>query len=203
MDIIQTGQNRLLALFAKLSIALAAALLWQPLLAADWQSESENSQLNFAASFQNLPIDGRFNQFSVKYTTDQAALPVNLQVMVSVASADMGNMEFNDEIQALDWFNVADHSTAIFTSQQFEIVSQNKADADYIAHGKLQLKGIEQAVAVPFSWRQINHNQVAMNGELSLNRSDFGIGQGEWATGEQIGLAVRVWFDVRMLSGND
>ena len=203
MGINQTGQNRLLVLFTKLSIALAAALLWQPLLAADWQSELTNSQLNFAASFQNLPINGRFNQFSVTHTTDHAALPTNLQVMVSVASADMGNLEFNDEIQALDWFNVPDHSTAIFTSQRFEIARQDKTSIDYFAHGKLQLKGIEQAVTVPFSWRQINHNQVAMSGELSLNRSDFGIGQGEWATGEQIGLAVRVWFDVRMLSSND
>jgi polyisoprenoid-binding protein YceI len=58
-------------------------------------------------------------------------------------------------------------------------------------------------VAVPFDWHQISHKQVAMRGELSLDRSDFGIGQGEWATGEQIGLAVRVWFDVRMVITDD
>jgi polyisoprenoid-binding protein YceI len=199
----QTGQDRLSRLFAIACIALAATLLWQPSLATEWQSEVDNSQLNFAASFQNLPVNGRFKTFSVKCTTDQAARPVNLQVMVSVASGDMGNMEFNHEIQAFDWFNGADHSTAIFTSDHFEIAPETKAGVDYIAHGKLQLKGVERAVAVPFDWHQISHNQVAMRGELSLDRSDFGIGQGEWATGEQIGLAVRVWFDVRMLITDD
>ena len=203
MAINQTGQDRLSRLFATACIALAATLLWQPSLATEWQSEVDNSQLNFAASFQNLPVNGRFKTFAFKCTTDQAARPVNLQVMVSVASADMGNMEFNHEIQAFDWFNGADHSTAIFTSDHFEIAPETKAGVDYIAHGKLQLKGVERAVAVPFDWHQISHNQVAMRGELSLDRSDFGIGQGEWATGEQIGLAVRVWFDVRMLSSND
>jgi polyisoprenoid-binding protein YceI len=199
----QTGQVRLSRLFATACIALAATLLWQQSLATEWQSEVDNSQLNFAASFQNLPVNGRFKTFSVTCTTDQAARPMNLQVMVSVASADMGNMEFNHEIQALDWFNGADHSTAIFASDHFEIAPESKADVDYIAHGKLQLKGVERAVAVPFDWHQISHNQVAMRGELSLDRSDFGIGQGEWATGEQIGLAVRVWFDVRMLITDD
>ncbi len=203
MAIDQTGQNRLLRAAVKLTVTLVTALLWQPLLGADWQSEIQNSQLNFAASFQNLPINGRFKQFSVKYTTDQAAQPVDLQVRVIVASADMGNTEFNTEIQALDWFNVADHGTAVFTGQRFEIAPKNKAGIAFIAHGKLQLKGIEQPVTVPFSWRPIDHNQVSMSGELSLNRTDFAIGQGEWATGDQIGLAVRVWFDVRMLSNHD
>lgn len=35
-----------------------------------------------------------------------------------------------------------------------------------------------------------------MTGELILSRNDFFIGTGEWASGEQIGLAVKVWFEV-------
>jgi hypothetical protein len=37
---------------------------------------------------------------------------------------------------------------------------------------------------------------ASMIGELTLARNDFFIGDGEWATGEQIGISVKVWFNV-------
>ena len=35
-----------------------------------------------------------------------------------------------------------------------------------------------------------------MTGEFSLRRTDFGVGSGEWSTGDSIGLEVRLAFDI-------
>jgi polyisoprenoid-binding protein YceI len=37
-----------------------------------------------------------------------------------------------------------------------------------------------------------------MEGELNVERLQFGIGTGEWADGKTIGLGVRVKFNVRL-----
>jgi hypothetical protein len=42
-----------------------------------------------------------------------------------------------------------------------------------------------------------------MLGELKLDRGDFAIGSGEWSSGDQIGLAVKVWFDLNLVGTND
>ena len=184
-------------------VSLIAILGYQPALAETWQSNTPNSQLEFAASYQGLPINGRFNQFSVTCLTDQLTQPTQLNVAVSINSADMGSSEFNQAIQAADWFNVADFSEATFSSQNLESVTTDAGAIAFIAHGILQLKGLQKTIAVPLSWQKNSADQVTITGEIILDRSDFAIGTGEWASGDQIGLAVRVWFTVQLDNVND
>ena len=184
-------------------VSLIAILSYQPALAETWHSNTVNSKLEFAASYQGLPINGRFNQFSVTCLTDQLTRPTQLDVAVSITSADMGSSEFNQAIQAADWFNVADFSEAIFSSQNLESVATEADKTAFIAHGILQLKGLRKTIAVPLSWQNNSYDQTTITGELTLDRSDFAIGTGEWASGDQIGLAVRVWFTVQLDNIND
>ena len=65
-----------------------------------------------------------------------------------------------------------------------------------MAIGTLQLKGFSQPITVPMSWQPLPDGMAKMTGELLVRRNDFSIGSNEWASGEQIGLAVKVWFDV-------
>ena len=184
-------------------IALIAILGYQPAVAETWRSNAPNSKLEFAASYQGLPINGRFNQFSVTCLTDQLEQPTHLNVAVSITSADMGSSEFNQAIQAADWFNVADFSEATFSSQQIKLTPKESDKTTLIARGILQLKGLQKNIAVPLSWDNNSSNQATITGELTLDRSDFAIGTGEWASGDQIGLAVRVWFTVQLDKVND
>ena len=179
-------------------MALFGTLICQPVLADIWQSNSLNSDLEFIASYQDLPINGRFNRFSVAANTDQATQLTQLDVRVFISSADMGSSEFNTAIQAADWFNSGDFSEATFTSQRLITISQQENKSEYIAHGELQLKGLQKNIAVPFNWQNNGSEQATLTGELTLDRSDFGIGIGEWASGEQIGLAVHVSFTVQL-----
>ena len=115
----------------------------------------------------------------------------------------MGSSEFNQAIQAADWFNVADFSEATFSSQQIRLAPKESDKTMLIARGILQLKGLQKNIAVPLSWENNSSNQATISGELTLDRSDFAIGTGEWASGDQIGLAVRVWFTVQLDKVND
>ncbi|MGB1245577.1 MAG: hypothetical protein ACPG88_09120, partial [Porticoccaceae bacterium] len=72
-----------------------------------------------------------------------------------------------------------------------------------IARGRLSLKSANKTIQVPFSWLPSADGSIKMLGELQLDRGDFAIGSGEWSSGDQIGLAVRVWFDINLVSAGD
>jgi polyisoprenoid-binding protein YceI len=172
--------------------SLLCLLIPPPTWATSWRSDIQASQLNFAPSYEGLPINGDFKEFAVIYTTDQEGEPEDLSVSVLVASADLGNSELNTEIRAAKWFNITAFPEAKFSCQEFTTDNNGKV----FAHGELQIKGYKKPVTVPFSWRLLTTGEAVMRGELMLARNSFSIGSDEWASGDQIGLAVKVWFDV-------
>jgi len=152
-----------------------------------WRSIAQDSRLNYWVDFQGVPIRGQFKQFSVDYIAGE-----QLKVTVNVGSADMSDSELNDEIRHADWFDSGQFAKASFLSDAITAVAGSSDQ--FIAVGTLKLKGIEQPVTVPFNW----HSNGQMTGELVLKRSDFSIGLGPWASGDQIGIDVRVGFDVHL-----
>jgi polyisoprenoid-binding protein YceI len=157
----------------------------------EWQSDPtpKNSELSYSVNFEQLPINGEFKEFSVDYIAQQ-----QLRVVVDISSVDMGNADINQAIRDVDWFDIKSHRQAVFFSDEIKAVGDN----EFLAKGRLQLKGISQPVNVPFSW-QPSTDSASMTGKLTLSRSDFAIGSPEWASGDQIGIDVDVSFAVEML----
>lgn len=163
-----------------------------------WQSDSANSHLYFAPSYEGMPINGAFKQFSTTYQTDSQGQPDSLRVNIAITSADLGNSDLNKAIGAIDWFNISDFPQAQFISEEFSYGDEGI----FLAKGTLQLKGFKKTITVPFRWRALSEDSASMTGELILSRNDFSIGTGEWASGKQIGLAVKVRFDVVFTRSN-
>ena len=155
----------------------------------EWRSIAALSQLNYWVGFQSVPIKGEFRKFSVRYKPGDTLL-----VSVDIRSAEMGDSELNSEIAAADWFDSKHFAEARFVSNS--IASINDTDNQFLASGTLQLKGISRTIAVPFSWQPDGH----ITGELVIPRTDFAIGSGQWSSSDQIGVDVRVSFDVRLQS---
>lgn len=163
---------------------------------ADWQSDNAKSSLQYAASFEESPVKGTFKEFSVAYAVNEKGKPTRLEVKVSIASVDMDNSDINEVIRSVEWFNVDQYPQAVFASDNFKTTISRGIKNNFIARGILQLKGLKRSVSVPFHWREISDTKALMTGHLILNRADFSIGTGEWASGDQIGLPVKVWFEV-------
>ena len=174
-------------------ILLTLLLICLPSAGEQWQSVPTNSQLNYQVTFQGLPIEGRFKQFSVSYSPAQ-----QLHVKVDIGSADMSDDELNREISGADWFDAGRFGEAVFNSDR--LVLNNGADNQFVAKGSLKLKGISQQVSVPFLWTQDSKDSetATISGQLVLKRSDFSIGIGDWSSGDQIGIDVSVSFAVLM-----
>ena len=181
-------RNLLLCLFLAASPA--------PVLAADWKMDPAASKLEFVATFEKTPAPGVFKEFDTRLSFDPAK-PAggSLHVTIKVASADMNIADVNKEIRNKDWFDYAGFPQAEFHST--EVRADGKG---YVARGTLTLKGVKQAVDVPFTFTP-SSDGATLEGELTLKRGDFGIGLGEWKATDTIGADVRVKFKVKLKKG--
>jgi polyisoprenoid-binding protein YceI len=178
---------------------LLACLALQQACAADWRLAPSGNRLEFAATFQKTPAPGVFKDFDVRLRFDpQKPADSRLDVSIRVASADMASADINKAIAGIEWFDVVRHQQAEFHSTDIRPLQTNPQPGRYVARGTLALKGVQQAVEVPFSWSAAGEG-ASMDGEFTLKRGTFGIGTGEWAATDVIGTDVAVKFRVRLL----
>ena len=173
---------------------LAAGLALQGAHAAEWKMEPADSRLAFTATFEKTPAPGVFRRFDVRLGLESGRPEAgHLDVSIDVDSADMSSADINKAIAGNEWFDFARFGRAEFHASE---IRRTQPDA-FVARGTLKLKGVQQAVDVPFSWKE-SGDAATMEGTFVVKRSAFGIGTGEWAATNVIGADVTVAFKVRL-----
>jgi polyisoprenoid-binding protein YceI len=176
---------------------LAAVLLlsWAGICAAaDWRLTPEASQLEFIATYEGQPVLGAFRRFDVRLAFDpRQPSGSRLEVSVATGSADMNSDDVTQTIKGPEWFDAGRYPEARFTST--DIVQEGPGR--YAARGTLSLKGVQRRLTVPITWNE-SGDTANMRGQLTIRRTDFNIGTGEWASGSMIGLDVVLRFNVKV-----
>ena len=164
-------------------------------LAADWKIDPAASRLEFVATFEKSAAPGVFKEFDARLARFEPDKPegAKLDVTVKVTSADMKSGDVNREIRGPEWFDYARFPNAEFHAEDIRRVAPGR----YLARGLLSLKGVKKELEVPFTWQQ-SADAATIQGELNVERLQFGIGTGEWANGNTIGLGVRIKFNVKL-----
>ncbi len=177
-------------------LVLCGLLIAGPAPAADWKMDPAGSKLEFIATFEKAPAPGVFREFDarLRFDPDKPA-GSSLEVTIKVTSADMGIADVNKEIRGKDWFDYAG-----FPQAEFRSTDVRRDGGRYVARGTLSLKGVKEAVEVPFTWTPAGDG-AAMEGELTLKRGAFGIGLGEWKATDTIGADVKVKFKLKLRKG--
>lgn len=146
------------------------------------------STLSFATAWSGDPIQGRFERWTAAIAFSPDALDASkVSVSIDMASARTGDAQRDASLPAADWFDSAAHPKATFSATKFE-----KKGADrYVAHGSLSLRGVTKPIDLPFKLT-IAGNTAKVSGETSLDRTQFGVGQGEFTATDQIPAKVTV-----------
>jgi polyisoprenoid-binding protein YceI len=162
--------------------------------AADWSMDAANSKLEFIATFEKTDAPGIFKVFDTRMRFDpDRPEGGRLDVSIQVTSADMDSADINNAIRGHEWFDFAAHPHAEFHSTEIRRTQAGR----YVAHGQLNVKGIQQTIDVPFAWRAAA-DTATMQGEFTLKRGAFGIGTGEWTATDVIGAEVKIKFKVQL-----
>ena len=178
-----------------LAFALAAALLAAPAVAQApapaapaWTVDKAASRLGFRASMNKDAFDGRFTRWDARIAFDPANLKASRVVAtIDLASAVTGDGARDESLPSSDWFDVRRHPRAVFTSRAITAAGPGR----YVATGDLTLRGVTRPVSLPFTLA-ITGDTAKMTGTTTLDRTAFGVGQGQWKSLDAVPAKVSV-----------
>lgn len=175
-----------------LGAALLAGTAGAAATAPGWHSVAEGSRIGFVARWQGTPVPGSFEHFSVQACLDPNH-PAGGEITVEITSASVRaqSADVTRALRAPAWFDVQHYPQASFRSQKILASGAHSLRVS----GTLRIKGQSQQVTFPLNFAR-EGNQLILDGSLSLRRSDFGIGSGQWAGGKIIAISVTVDFHV-------
>ena len=172
--------NRLLAIFFAMQIAFAHA------------AAIDAGKSAVTATFKQIGVEvtAKFNSVSGAIDFDPAN-PANgkAQIAVALASFDLGEPEYNKEVQKKDWFNSAQFPQATFVSSGIKAAGAGKL----LVQGKLTIKGKALDVSLPVAFKQ-EGKALVFEGQLPIKRLYFNIGEGEWKDTDTLADAVVIKF---------
>jgi polyisoprenoid-binding protein YceI len=176
-----------------LAVLFGAALSFSaPAIAADWAVDATRSQLGFSGAQTGTPFKGSFEHFSASIAFDPAHPEVaRIVAVIDLASARTGDPQRDTALPTADWLAAAHARTA-----RFQTTSVRRTGPDtYLAQGQLTLRGQTKPVILPFKLRIVGNTAHAV-GHARLVRTAFGVGQGQWASGQWVALEVGVDVDI-------
>ncbi len=175
MLIIEVGMNFLSLI--KLCLVLASQLsLITMLHAAPLQIDLSKSTVSATFKQMNVPVDANFTKFSAMVDFDANKLDAaKASIDIHIPSFDLGDPDYNHEVQKKEWFNGSQFPKASFVSSKIKSLTAGKFEVS----GKLTIKGRTADVNFPLTLKKEGSAQI-FEGSLPIRRLAFSIGEGEW-----------------------
>ncbi|WP_417795867.1 YceI family protein [Terasakiella pusilla] len=172
---------------------LTTLLMATQVMAADWSVRKEDSKLGFFATQAGAEFEGAFKTFSSEIRFDVNDLAVSeVKITIDIASVDTQSADRDSNITTQDWFYVSEYPNAIFQTKTITKVGEGR----YLAIADLTMRGVTKEVELPFTL-MIDAGVAHAQGEVTVSRTAFGIGQGQWAANTVVGDDVRIFFDLK------
>lgn len=157
-----------------------------------WKIIPQNSTITFTASQYGQAFSGSFGGFDGQIFFDPENLAQSVaDITVKIDPIDTGSDDRDVQAATADWFDVKTYPVAQFKTTSFE----KTESGSYIAHATLSIRDVTLPIALPFSLEfkeQDAHTLAFMKGAVTVNRLDFGVGQGQWQSTQAIANEVKI-----------
>lgn len=164
-----------------------------------WVIDRHASAVMFTGRQGDEAFTGRFGTFDAAIELDpDDVTDAQITAAIDLGSVDAGTGDRNASLPEADWFDIARHPRATFRSYEVRSLGEGLYEAD----GALTIKGVERRVTMPFTLKVANGRAVA-DATLDLDRSAFGVGQGDFASAEWVGMEVGVSIHLEAVRARD
>lgn len=167
-----------------------------------WMFDKDHTSLNFTIKHFFSDVQGRFNDFNGMVHFDPNNLKgskVNFSVPLKSINTD--NQKRDEHLQSPDFFDASKFPEITFVSSKFE----KKSDKSYIVHGELTIRNKTKKVALPLTVTgQTEHPMMkgtmilGLLVETTIDRTEFGVGTGNWASTMVVGDEVRIRIPIEL-----
>ena len=161
-----------------------------------WKIDKSHTSVNFSINHFFSAVTGKFTDFDGNIYFD----PNNLkgskaEFTVSINSVNTDNGKRDKHIQSKDFFEAETFPKITFKSTKFE----KKLDTEFLVHGKLTIKDKTKEVILPMKITgKMEHPMMkgtlilGVDIDITINRTDYGVGIGNWATTMVVGDKVKI-----------
>jgi len=172
---------------AAAAAALAACAAWAQ---APQKVIADRSTIRFVMKQMGVPVEGAFRKFDATVAFDPAKPEATrADFEVDLGSIDLGNAEGETEAKAKAWLDVQ-----LFPRAKFVAASVKRtAPGRYEASGPLTIKGITQPIVAPFTVAETAAIRT-VEGQFTLKRLPFKVGEGVWADTDTVADDILVRF---------
>jgi cytochrome b561 len=177
------------------AVLLAGAALALPLStaadASEWSILPDKSKIEFVATAGGGTYPGRVSDYSAEVIFDPDAPQItSVKLVMNTAGLTFGRRDYDEAVQAADWFDVRNHPQAMFAAEGAE----ENGNGEYTLKGQLTFKGVTQPVTVPMTI-EVDRGEASVKGEASISRAAFGVGPASFA-GIPVSDDVVIRFDL-------
>lgn len=173
-----------------------AVLASLPLMASatEYVIDASHTYPNFTVSHLGFSLQhGRFNTTEGTLVYDPEAGTGSVEIIIDAASIDTGHEERDEHLRNADFLNVEEYPTITFSSTSASF------DGDTgTVEGELTILGVTNTVTLvvesihcgehPFNKKQV----CGFNATTDFKRSDFGMGYGIPAIGDDMSITLQV-----------
>lgn len=150
--------------------------------APTWQMIADESSITFHGKQMGSDFKGIFKSFSADIRFDATDLATSrVRASIDTASVDAGAQDRNKPLAGNDWFAPDLFPQAIFESTVFRA----NTDGSFVADGNLTIRDVTLPVSLPFtlalSKDDSGKEKALMTGKITIDRSKFNLGTGDWA----------------------
>ena len=184
--------------FGKVALMLGCLALYSGAArAADpvtaWAIDPAQSSLTFEATQMKAPFTGTFKKFDGTILFDPARLEESsAAIKIDMASVDTNSADRDANLPTSPWFFTESFPESKFEAAKFEKTAENA----YVAHGNLTIRDVTLPVDLPFTLEitadPAGGQTAKMQGTLTLQRLDYGVGSGDWKDTSTVGNPVVV-----------
>jgi polyisoprenoid-binding protein YceI len=175
-------------------VATPTAEAVKPVVVPAYELVKDKSSLKFIATQNNAPVEGKFSAFDADILFDPDHLDLShIRVEVDLNSLSLADSQTQATLLSADWLSVAEFPKAVFDSEKLDKIPSTN---DYYAKGMLSLRGIKAPATINFIIEYSDDTKIVASGSATIQRTEFGVGQKEWAKDDVIKKSVRVEFRV-------
>jgi len=154
----------------------------------------EKSYLKFIALQNSAPVEGAFDDYTAEIHFDPEHPEVStIKAEIATGSVRTADEEIAKNLKLAQWLDVSAFPKAVFECQK---LNRMPSTDSYYGDGTLTLHGKTLPVVINFQMEHFDGENAVAKGFVTIRRTDFGIGQGEWAKDDVIRNEVRVEFRI-------
>lgn len=149
----------------------------------------ERSDIRFVSKQMGVNVEGRFRKWKANVDFRPKELAKSkADIEIELGSIDLASEDAEAEAGRALWFDTAKYPIAKFASTGIRDLGGER----YEIAGTLSMKGVAKDIAVPVTLKHDAAGNSVAEGQFTVRRLDFKVGEGLWADTNTVADEVSV-----------